>query len=201
MKKINNKRVMFALPEGTTITEVIFGILESNGLKESNEEVLNKSADGKDSKLIIVRDAAITIVEKKIPEKKLIELLQKHLATSQETAEKIVYDINQKLVPFAKIIDLEKNSKIEDQKEKFREELLKKINSNRNTPVKDKEVPLSPYSKKLDITNVEENAEKMQKEGKNSMTEEKNKFPKKNEENRKLPTQNIEADVYREPIE
>ena len=211
------------------MTEVIFQILKNNGLEESIQEAFNRGTNGKDSRLIIVRDAAITIAEKKIPEKKLVELLEKHLETKKHTAEKIVSDIKEKIIPYAKIIDLSgekvkeapktQNQKenIEYDKEAFREELLKKINANRNIPAVDEparnashsdaggeEPPISNV-KKVDIQNVEKNAENMQREGKNIITEERKEptFTKSLSEvgGEKPQIQESAPDKYKELIE
>jgi len=195
----NNQRIVFILPGDAIITEMIFSILKSNGLEESPTEAYNKSTHGKDSRLTILRDAALTIVQKKVSEEKLVELLQKHLETSKENAEKIIQDIKEKLIPYAKTTSGENNN-VENQKEKYREDLLKKIQANKNILSPQEEKTPLPYYKKLAIEDVEENAESMRKEGKNIMTEEKDKLNKKIENN-KQPPQNTTSDTYREPIE
>ncbi|OGZ63722.1 MAG: hypothetical protein A3A98_00315 [Candidatus Staskawiczbacteria bacterium RIFCSPLOWO2_01_FULL_40_39] len=145
MEKINNQRIVFNLPEDTTIVEVIDEILKNNGLEENNKEFINKLKQEKEPKFSVAKDAAITLAQKKIPEKKLIELLAKHLETSKENAEKIVRDIKQKLIPYAKKVPTEEPLK---KKEIIQAESQKS--------------PL-PYSKKIETANVEENAEKLQK--------------------------------------
>ena len=161
---------------------------------------MNKISQDKESRAFIIKDATLVILQKKVPEKKLVEFLEKHLETSKETAEKIVQDIKTKLIPFAKISSAE-DLAIENQKEKYREDLLKKINTNRNIPTTNEEekAPL-PYYKKTDIADVEKNSENMSREGKNIITEEKSKFQKRAEENKELP-QNTIPDTYREPVE
>ena len=201
MEKNNNQIIDFVLPGDITLAEVIDDILKKNGLKESLEEYYDESNKDKEPRVVIIRNAALVILQKKIPEEKLVELLQKHLETSQETAQKTVNDINQKLIPFAKIINLEKESKIEDQKEEFREKLIEKINANRNIATEDEEKYPLPYSKKLDITNVEENAKIIQKEkkfteeNKNKTIEETKKFG-----DNKFANEKKDQDTYREPI-
>lgn len=197
-----NKKINFILPENTTMAEIIDEILRNNGIKESDEEFFNKSIQNKDSKFSIINDAIMTVAQKKVPEKNLAELLQKHLETSMETAEKIVQNIKEKTLPYIKITSAKKLG-VEDQKEKYRKELLKKINANQQAPfvvVVEEENPPLPYYKKIEIADVEKNAESMKEEGKNIMTEEKNKFTKRVEEN-KEPPQNATPDTYREPVE
>lgn len=190
----NNQRIIFIFPGDIILTEVIFDILKNNGLEESPTEAYNKSTHDKDSRLIIVRDATLIIAQKKIPEDKLVELLSKHLETSAKTAQKIISDIKEKLIPFAKIITTTKEQ----------EELLQKLKTeDRNVfkpEIKENEPPM-PYLKTAPIINVEKNAENMQKEGKNIITEEKSKLSKKTEENKEPPIKNTKPDTYREPIE
>ena len=198
----NNKKIIFDLPEDITIINVIDEILKNNGLAESAQEFLDRDDNNEEPRLIIVRDAALTMAEKKVPENKITELLQEHLKTSKETAEKIVNDINQKLIPYAKIIDLEITKQATDQKENFQEELLNKIKSiNASTPkpeeVKEEKTP-TPYDKKPEITDVEKNAEKIKQERKPIVTQ--NPVINKPIEE-KINTQNIKPDKYKEPIE
>ena len=64
--------------------------------------------------------------KQKIPEKKLIELLAKHLKTTHLTAENIVKEIKEKLIPYAKVIDLEQQER-EVQAQRQKKELEGKI--------------------------------------------------------------------------
>ncbi len=199
---INNKKIIFDLPEDITIISVIDEILKNNGLAESAQEFLDRDDNNEEPRLIIVRDAALTMAEKKVPENKITELLQEHLKISKETAEKIVNDINQKLIPYAKIIDLEITKQATDQKENFQEELLNKIKSiNASTAkpeeVKEEKTP-TPYDKKPEITNVDKNAEKIKQERKPIITQ--NPVVNKPIEE-KINTQNIKPDKYKETIE
>ena len=110
MKK-NNPKIDFALPEDTSLVDVIYDILEKNNIKQSDEEFIDKVIQRKEeSRVVIIRDAAVTVFQKKISESKVVELLQKHLETSKEIAEKIVADIKEKLIPYAQIIDTNKKT-------------------------------------------------------------------------------------------
>ena len=91
------------MPEEISMVDVIEEILNRNELQETSEEFFNKDIKGIEPRKIIIRDAAISIFQKKIPENKLVELLEKHLETSKETAQKIVSEIKQKLIPYAKV--------------------------------------------------------------------------------------------------
>ncbi len=80
------------------------------------------------------------------------------------------------------------------------DDLIKKVRIGSNSFITNEEEKTSlPYYKKIDIADVEKNAEKMKWEGKNIMTEEKSKFQEKVEENKK-PQSTIQ-DTYREQIE
>ncbi len=184
---IENQKITFTLPGDITVAEIIGEILKNNGLQESDEEFLDKFINDLESRTFIIKDATLSIVEKKIPEKKLIELLQKHLETSQENAEKIISDIKQRLIPFAKIIDLTK--------ETIKEELLKKINANKSISEKNINEPQVPYLKKAPITNVEKNAENIKQERKPISS------PIKASEAPKEPPRESKPDPYKEPID
>src|SRR3989344_8218117 len=134
MEKNSHQRIIFNLPGETTTAEVMLEILKNNKLEENKLEFLKKSIKGEDTHLSIIRDATFTMVEKKIPEEKLVELSAKHLGVPKDSAERIVADIKKKIIPYAQIIDMEKIRKETDQnkkeqkseynKENFREELL-----------------------------------------------------------------------------
>jgi len=145
--KSKNQRIAFSFPEEITTVDVIHEILENNGLPESNQEYVDKLTKEVEPRMKIARDAAIAMFEKKVPENKVAELLAKHLETSPEIAKKIVVDINQKLIPYAKVITDEEEPKRETAKPAA------------PTPPP----PKMPYSKKIEIPNVEENAANMEK--------------------------------------
>ena len=202
MKK-NNQIIDFVLPTKTTLTEIIDVILEKNGLKDTIEEYYDESNKDNEPKVAIIRDVALIIFQDKIPENKLVELLEKHLETSKETAEKIIQDIKENLIPYAKIIDLEKEEEqrkkekeAEYQKEKIQEELLNKIRNNAPIQKNDTEEELPIISvKKIDITDVEKNAEKIEKEKRPIfLTPKENKIPEE------MP-QESKPDPYKEAIE
>jgi len=167
MDKSNNKKIIFELPEELILFRVIFDIIKNNGIKESKAEALNKEVNGKDSMFKIVADTAYVVAEKKIPEKKLVELLEKHLETSKETAEKILSDIKEKLIPYAKEVSPTEDEKENSQDFSAQELILEKI---RNNPYQKQTIPLSEEPiekvKNIEIKNVEENADKLKRGGK-----------------------------------
>lgn len=87
---------------------VFADILKSHGLEESDEEFLNDVMDLKESRRTIIRNAAITLAKKIIPEKKIIELLQKYLELPKESVEKIIRDVKNKLLPLLLVYPDEK---------------------------------------------------------------------------------------------
>lgn len=158
------------LPENIVLPDVIFDILKNNGVGESEKEAMNKSAQGKESRLIIVRDAARVIFQKKIPEEGIIELLSKHLETSREAAQKIMTEIKEKLIPYAKIVDDETGKVIGEEKnaeynkDAFKETLLNKVRGSAPLePEPKEEKPPMPNLKKTEIPDVDKNAQTMQK--------------------------------------
>lgn len=198
MEKYKNQRIIFDLPESADAISVIDEILENNDLKEGVEEFFNKSIKGVSPRKITIRDATIDIFQKKTSEKKLVELLVKQLEISKQVAENIIKDINEKLIPYAKIIDLTKEADIESKqkektktdydKEKYRQDLLMKISPN-SIPIKEIEEILPPKVKNPEVADVEKNAEKIQHTQKRGVDEK-----PAQEEKKKI-------DAYKETIE
>lgn len=197
MKSENEKIISFVLPEDITVIEIIDNILKNNNLEESDDEFIDKDERGIKPRLIILRDAAIDIFQKEISDKKIVELLAKQLDTSKQVAENIIKDINEKLIPYAKIIDLTKEAETESKqkeeekdnydKEKYRQDLLRKI-SPTSVPIKEIEEILPPKVKKPETADVEKNAEKIQHT--------KERISEKEE-----PQKQEKKDTYREPVD
>lgn len=180
-----NLKVIFDLPEDISTISIIDEILRDNGLAENAKEFLEKDDNGEEPRLIIVWDSTIVMAQKRIPEEKIIELLAKHLKTSQETARKIVSDIKEKLIPFAKI---------ENQGGNFQEELLNKIRGNAPVIEPEKKLPV-PNIKKRSIIDVDKNAEKIKLDRKPIVS---------NQQKPVIPTPTLppkEEDKYKESIE
>ncbi len=154
-----HKKIHFILPEDISMAEIINDILKNNGLNESDEELFSKLRQSREPRFIIVRDAALTIAEKKIPEKKLIELLEKHLEISSEIAQRIIYDISQKLIPYAKVIELKGRTEGKEKGEGLKKELLQKIHQHKIARALEEKKPKMPYLKGVEIPDVEKNAE------------------------------------------
>jgi hypothetical protein len=201
---------------------MILDILKNHGLEESDAEYFNKSIKGQEPRFMIIRAAAITILQKKIPEQKLIELLEEHLEIPKNTAEKILSDTKEKILPELKIYPDEQfndpdfrekvsqeifgsetqatSSEIKTQTD----ELIKKLSANKNIvvpqPLEQKKVT---YIKKAPVTNVEKNAQDIQKSRQNvgpqrdkTAEQETKKFG-----DEKFTNETKGPDTYREPIE
>lgn len=142
--------------------ETIKQILKNNGLEEDETEASEKVSQGRESRSMIIKDALIAIQQRKISEERLAELLQKHLETSKETAEKIIQDINQKIILPAKTSDLEENTETTPyDKEKYKEELLDKVRRNK-VPTESKPETADSSPKNPSIKDVEDNAKNME---------------------------------------
>jgi hypothetical protein len=143
---MENTKITFLLPEDVTIVDVISEILKNNGLEETTSEILKKISEKQTPKLIIVRDAALSLAGKKASENDLISLLQKQLAITEIVAQKIVGGINQKLMPFAKMITFNK----EDTK------VVPKVSGEKDS--------FTSFVKKPEFLNVEENEKTINKQ-------------------------------------
>ncbi len=177
MEKNIEPEIHFVIPGDTSVVDVIYEILTNNQLPETPSEKFQKTIVGVESRFRIIRDASLVLAAKKAPENKIVELLSSHLGTSPETAQKILADIKQKLIPYAK--------RISDEEPK-------------REPVKPAAPPAPapklPYSKEIEIKNVEENAKNMIKS--EELRKVKTVIPQQN--NRPASS---EPDTYREPIE
>ena len=219
MEKNKKQRIILDLPGETTMVEVIEDILKNNGLEESDDDYFYKSIKGEESRFIVMRDACFVIAKRKIPEDKLLEILAEHLETSKETAEKILSDIKQKLIPFAKwvpIITEEEKRKSEIKAESTQDIILEKIRKSavaeKSSPSTPKQLGVNPVKsaspvgeavpretgqfnqvKKVEIKDVDKNAEKMKVE-REALTQ-------KNTIGSEVQNKGKTNDPYREPVE
>lgn len=207
----------------TPEADVVFSdILKSDILKESDSERFNKIKQSEETKENIIRYATVTLAQNKIPEGKLAELLQEHLAIPLQSAQKLVGDIKKDLLPLLAIYPEEKFSDPD-----FREEVSKKIFGDEDSkigtarqetkPIDDvlKEIttkqsgsggenkkPHIPYLKKSATADVDKNAQhpkKDRKEAKPSLAP-KQAEPKKPDAPAFI-NEKKGPDNYREPIE
>jgi len=171
---MEKENIIFELPdESTDLVDVIYDILDKNGLGLSDDP--DKWPEEKEkTQAITIQDAAIDVF-KKIPEEKILLSLQKYLNIDSQKAKDVLFDIQQKIVPYIKVT---KPGELSAQ-----EIIMEKIRSHQ-------EAPQTPSSgiKKPSITNVEENAQALQKEKK--YTDDFKKFTQ--EEFEKKPAKTIE---------
>lgn len=192
MEKNKNKKIIFDLPENVTLAKIIITILKNNGLEENNRDYLKKSIEGKETCLIIVRDAVLAMAQNKAPEERLTEILSNHLETSKETAKKIILDIKEQLIPYAKIINMDEVGSIKEEEKSFQERLLDKIRSGQKSIKENEGEQPESYLKKPSVADVEKNAEKMKNE--------KEPIPPINK-TPQVASQTSKPDPYKEPIE
>src|SRR5581483_7789633 len=149
-----SRNITFSSPSGSTEDSVVDEIIKRNYLQEDPQDFLEKFFQDEEPIALIIQEAAVSLAEKKIPEKRLAELLQKHLEVSQKTAENIVSDIQQKLVPFIRI----ETPKTSNTKSSYRQELLKRVQ--KNISEQSEEIPPTVSIKKPEVSDVDKNAEK-----------------------------------------
>jgi len=176
----NTSTIEFEMPEDVSVVRYINEILKNNSVKKNTRDwnTWMTGTEGKESQVLIIKNTAKIIVQEKLPNERIIELLQRHLEVSKETAGRIILDIKTKLIPFAKVVNLY-------------EESLAIIQAG---------------IKKPDITNVEENAKineatkKFSEENKSKILEEIS-LPTDQASNNKFSSEKKGPDSYREPIE
>jgi hypothetical protein len=105
----DNQKIIFELPENTNAGEIIFEILENNGLEYSSNDDLSKSLE----KIVIINAAAKDIFERKISEDDTLSLFTRKLKISEPEAKKLLKELKEKLLPFAKKITIANRSQAE----------------------------------------------------------------------------------------
>lgn len=98
-----NKKLVFEIPGEETTADIIYSILNNNSLSETEAESVDKSIKGIKSRFKILKEVAYKFAEDKngVDASKA---LQTQLGIQEQTANKIISDINQKLIPYAKVI-------------------------------------------------------------------------------------------------
>lgn len=174
----------------TDKAESVFSdILKNHGLEETDEEFDKYISGNKESKEMIIRNALTVIAQKKVPEEKLVELLQINLNIPKESVEKLLKDIQNQLLPLLLMFPEEKLNDPD-----FREEVSMKIRG-------EEKGGTLPYLKKAEIISVEENEKKMKREGKTVKREVDQVVENVEENAKKIREERIGKDTYREPIE
>lgn len=176
-------KIRYELKYSTQVCGAILLLVEEYVLKLSEDLTLAERLKKQNPKLLIFK-LAERIIKKEGAFKDISETLKKELHMHQKDAEKLAIDIKDKIVPLADIIIPEED---ELEKESSTQEIiLKKIRGDSlEKEVLEKEVPSLPGVKKIQIANVEENAEDLKKARTLTQQEEEKGGP----------------DSYREPIE
>ncbi|MBX4200713.1 hypothetical protein KW786_01145 [Candidatus Parcubacteria bacterium] len=188
MQENNKEKIVFIMPGEANKFDAIGEILKNNGLEENPLAYRQKLEKGLEPSFEIVESAALALAGKKISEDKLAELLQTHLETSLETAQNIVGEIKEKLIPYAKIADAETGQVIGSKenidkdgydRENFKDTLLKKVKGSIKIeePEPAKEEPPKPNLKKPAFQNVEENAQDLKTKKQPIITDQRNIAP------------------------
>lgn len=152
MSDQKNLRIIF-----TDKADVVFDdIVKAYGIQETDEEFYDYIESDGESREMILRDTVEVMARQMISEKKLAGFLAKYLGISEEIAEKIIIDFKTRLMPLVLIYP---DEKFDDPA--FSEEVSKKVFEDRVKWVS----PPPPIIKKVEIVNVEENAEKIKERG------------------------------------
>ncbi len=185
MENNNQKRIIFEGKKDPN--DIIMEILESNDLKETLDDYLDKIDKEKEPWLDILYKSAKNLASGNITDKDFILLIQKQMNISDKTAENILKEIKQKLLPMARTLD-----KDEIEEESAEATLVQQI----NRPI--------PVAKILSQTKTEERNIPPLITPKISPTIKKNtqKIIEKTEIKQTPPRQQKrQNDTYREPIE
>ena len=145
-----NQNIIFDLPEETDLVDVIYNILEKNQIKDDPDQWFEREKSGQDSQAVIIKHAAIVLFKKIAPDEKIAELLQKHLAISQEIAKNIIQDIKLKLVAYMKLDNagtippgiknpetknVAENAKISEENKKYTQDTKEILQNNQPKPI------------------------------------------------------------------
>ncbi len=159
--------------------DIIMKILEKNNLKETLEEAIEKIKQKKDCRINIIYNESKDFAEGTILEKDLVVHLQKQLEVSTQTAENLVKDIKEKLLPLGIKVNIGEVEKIDEKTAAVRS--IRLINETQDTNKKSVETP--QVAKKLPTTKkiIEErkNIKGLQDNGKMPEIEEIKRQPKK----------------------
>ncbi len=181
------EKIIFELPENTSIGEIISDIL-----KKSSAVAFSFYDSSYDDfsilleKITVINTVAKDLFAKKITEENAVALLKKNLKVIEPISKKILENIKEKLLPFAKKFTVPEKLVAE------------------NVPAVNTEENLLSFMKQMPKINVEKNEKKMQKIRKEVKTEKPvaeklGKLPQKT-----VPPERTKPsgpDSYREPVE
>ena len=101
-KNIKKERIIFKTDTGITVA--VSSILKKYKLEESREVIREKIKSGKKLKTTTIIQGSRNLILKEISEDDFLLSLEKELETTKETAEKILEDIKNELLPLARKI-------------------------------------------------------------------------------------------------
>lgn len=147
MNQIKDEKNLVAIftEEADTI---LYDIMTKYSLKESDDERINKLMRNKLSNEVILDHEIKNFLKKELSFDQFIKILEANLEIDYQSAENLAKDIKEVLLQF---IDLVPEDQLEEYNEKHDKGKLKNPTLNNESNVN--------YIKKIDIKNVEENAE------------------------------------------
>jgi hypothetical protein len=174
--------------------KILIGIMGKYKLQENDDEALVKVKEGKLFNENIAIQLTRNLMLEKISNVEFLNALHENLKTEKETTKKIALDIVNTLIPALEKVPEDKlkeyNSRNNPENEITEKEPVIEGPGKKNTPPKK-----LPYSKKVEIPNVEENAKHMEKS--EALQKARTVIPQSTQPK----PQNSSPDTYREPIE
>lgn len=104
----NNQKIIFLVPEDTNLAKIILSILIENNIVQDPADASEEEI----KKLTFINNIAKNIFEQKTTEREAINLLQEEFKTNNEIAIKIIDDVKQKIIPYAKKINISNKNNI-----------------------------------------------------------------------------------------
>lgn len=151
---------------------VFSGMMRKYDLDQNQEELFAALEKGQPFKEEMLKEMIRMLAKEVISEKDFTDALQKALRINLETAKQITTDVVTNLLPLIDKVpenkleeyNKKKDQELEDQKNTFADELLRKIRAGKGGQPEAANQP-APVNrvKKIPIGNVEENAEQLQK--------------------------------------
>ncbi len=159
-EEISEEEIAFKLPDNSVARNVVGKILKSYGLEESKQGLEDKYQQGVETNFDIIVVATLGLFGGRTPEEKLAELLASYLGVSNSTAQKILGDVKQNLLPLIEVSQGDEDMPYQLEPS-TQELLLEKIRQNAPKPKLKTDLPIATI-KNVETKNVEENAKKME---------------------------------------
>jgi len=104
MENGNQKIVVFEETMDKKVSSIIAQILKNNGLEETFDDYFKKNDAGEEPWADIIYDSTKDIASKNITDEEFISLAEDKLKITKITAKNVLKEIEEKLIPIAKII-------------------------------------------------------------------------------------------------